>query len=114
MRPFDCACGARVFFENSACVSCGGELGFLPDVGHMGTFEVSSGEEPLKPTPVGGRHAYRRCFGLGAGIHAKLAFIHEVITTAATSVGTHGTARAKSNTARRASSGTSVTHRPIR
>jgi hypothetical protein len=31
MRTFQCACGARVFFDNSLCLSCGSELGFLPD-----------------------------------------------------------------------------------
>jgi hypothetical protein len=31
MRWFNCECGARVFFDNTACLSCGRELGFLPE-----------------------------------------------------------------------------------
>jgi hypothetical protein len=31
MRTFRCACGARLFFENFRCLTCGHELGFLPD-----------------------------------------------------------------------------------
>lgn len=30
MRTFRCACGARLFFENHNCLTCGHELGFLP------------------------------------------------------------------------------------
>jgi hypothetical protein len=32
MRTFRCVCGARLFFENSRCLACKRELGFLPDV----------------------------------------------------------------------------------
>jgi hypothetical protein len=53
MKPFDCACGARVFIENTACLTCGRELGFLPDVGEMGTFEAPYGDAPLSWTPTG-------------------------------------------------------------
>ncbi|MCW8904203.1 zinc-binding metallopeptidase family protein [Sedimenticola sp.] len=31
MKTYTCQCGARLHFENSLCVSCGHELGFLPD-----------------------------------------------------------------------------------
>jgi hypothetical protein len=31
MRTFRCACGARIFFENTVCLRCGRQLGFLPD-----------------------------------------------------------------------------------
>ena len=61
MKPFDCACGARVFFENTACLTCGRELGFLPDVGEMGTFEAPQGDAPVSRTPVGKARAYRKC-----------------------------------------------------
>lgn len=30
MRTFRCACGARLFFENASCLTCGRELGFVP------------------------------------------------------------------------------------
>ena len=31
MRTFQCSCGTRVFFDNSHCLSCNSELGFLPE-----------------------------------------------------------------------------------
>jgi hypothetical protein len=31
MRTFRCACGARTFFDNTRCLTCGRELGFLAD-----------------------------------------------------------------------------------
>lgn len=31
MRTFRCACGARVFFENTQCLACQRQLGFLAD-----------------------------------------------------------------------------------
>ncbi len=31
MRTFICACGARVFFENTECLACHSALGFRPD-----------------------------------------------------------------------------------
>jgi len=58
MRTFECACGARIFFENSICVNCGLALGFAPELGVM---------TALTPTPDGGllAHAngspHRRC-----------------------------------------------------
>lgn len=39
MRTFHCACGELTFFENVACVVCGRELGFLPDVLSLSTLE---------------------------------------------------------------------------
>ncbi len=36
MSPFHCpACGQTVFFDNTACVSCGAELGYSPAAGRM-------------------------------------------------------------------------------
>lgn len=31
MKTFHCQCGSRVFFENTACLTCGRALGFDPD-----------------------------------------------------------------------------------
>ncbi len=31
MRTFTCACGARIFFENTHCLACKAALGFRPD-----------------------------------------------------------------------------------
>ena len=32
MRSFECQCGARLFFENVTCLTCGKELGFVPEL----------------------------------------------------------------------------------
>ena len=55
MRNFRCECGERVFFDNSRCLRCGLELGFLPDQRCIGS---------LKPTGTGYSTAfgdYRKC-----------------------------------------------------
>jgi hypothetical protein len=44
MRLFACACGARVFFENSQCLACGHDLGFVPEVLDMATFDAGAPE----------------------------------------------------------------------
>jgi hypothetical protein len=56
MRTFRCTCGARIFFENTRCLSCGRELGFLPDALTMLPLEAKTPGEFLTP---GG--AYRKC-----------------------------------------------------
>jgi hypothetical protein len=61
MRPFECACGAPVFFENTSCLACGRELGFLPDIGRMGTFDAATGDESLARAPIGVGGSYRKC-----------------------------------------------------
>jgi hypothetical protein len=45
MRTFRCVCGARIFFENSRCLTCQHELGFLPETLTLVALErTSSGE----------------------------------------------------------------------
>jgi hypothetical protein len=61
MRPFECDCGSRVFFENTACLTCGRELGFLPDVGKMGVFDVATGAPSSCRAPIGNAGSYRKC-----------------------------------------------------
>lgn len=56
MRVFQCECGATIFFNNSLCLSCSRELGFMPDKLEMTAF-TGGGEEPIQT-----RHgAYRKC-----------------------------------------------------
>ncbi|MDP9001443.1 MAG: putative zinc-binding peptidase [Myxococcota bacterium] len=56
MQTFWCACGTRVFFENTRCLTCWRELGFLPDVSTVSALE---------PTRTGtfstGHGDYRKC-----------------------------------------------------
>jgi hypothetical protein len=42
MRTFRCTCGARVFFVNTRCLSCGRELGFLPGRGVVAALEPAA------------------------------------------------------------------------
>ncbi len=52
MKTYHCTCGQLIFFENSACVSCKRELGFLPDLVCLtsldpqenGLFSATAGE----------------------------------------------------------------------
>lgn len=45
MNVFHCEhCDQLVFFENTACVSCGHTLAFLPDIEDMGTLEPADGD----------------------------------------------------------------------
>jgi hypothetical protein len=38
MKTYDCNCGNRIFFENSLCVACGGEVGWCPACRRMVTL----------------------------------------------------------------------------
>jgi hypothetical protein len=56
MKVFECACGARLFFDNSLCLSCSRELGFAPDLLDMVAFNSTDG---AAIEAKGGR--YRKC-----------------------------------------------------
>lgn len=56
MRVFQCECGATVFFNNSLCLSCSRELGFLPEALDIAAF--TSGQSGEIQTPHG---VYRKC-----------------------------------------------------
>ena len=56
MKTFRCACGARIFFENSQCLTCSRELGFLPDV-----LALSSLEPATQGTYTTAHGVYAKC-----------------------------------------------------
>ncbi len=56
MKVFECECGARVFFDNSLCLSCQRELGFAPDRLDMLAFQSQA--DGTIQTKVG---SYRKC-----------------------------------------------------
>lgn len=62
-RNYRCACGQAVFFRNTACLACGGALGFEPEGGRMHRLQpgVNPGEW-LAP----GLGRVRRCANLAA------------------------------------------------
>ena len=51
MKTFRCACGARVFFDNTQCLTCGRELGFLPEAGTLLGLEPP--QNGVHTTPYG-------------------------------------------------------------
>lgn len=56
MRTFQCVCGNRIFFDNTRCLACQRELGFLPEKLTLVAFvEDANG---VCGTPFG---AYRKC-----------------------------------------------------
>lgn len=61
MRSFRCACGAQVFFDNTACLTCGRELGFVPEASEL--FVLSEGADGVTETPSG---RYRKCLNYAA------------------------------------------------
>ena len=38
-RAYHCRCGAAVFFANTQCLTCGAQLGYLPDEGRVASLE---------------------------------------------------------------------------
>src|SRR5580658_2802045 len=57
MRTFRCRCGARIFFENTRCLCCQGEVGFLPDVLILSSIEPAADGQFSMPE----RGLYRKC-----------------------------------------------------
>jgi hypothetical protein len=56
LRAFQCSCGNRVFFDNSRCLACERELGFLPDRLTLASFTADA--SGVCETPFG---VYRKC-----------------------------------------------------
>lgn len=57
MKFFQCSCGNRVFFDNTACMACGRQLGFDPL--QMDVLTLESG--PGGHLTAAGGAVYRRC-----------------------------------------------------
>lgn len=61
MKTYQCACGNRIFFENSICTNCQRELGFLPDFLCLSSIEPS-GLELFRPLAKGAQgNLYKKC-----------------------------------------------------
>jgi hypothetical protein len=63
MKIFHCACDAAVFFDNTSCLNCKRELGYLPDRKTMSAIEPAGGEGEYKALAVTGKQAtsVRKC-----------------------------------------------------
>ncbi|MDX1625067.1 MAG: putative zinc-binding metallopeptidase [Wenzhouxiangellaceae bacterium] len=61
MKTFTCSCGNTVYFENTSCVRCGRELGFLPDVLELSAIEPAAGDRYRARLRDGHGAEYRKC-----------------------------------------------------
>jgi hypothetical protein len=61
MKTFNCACGELTFFENVACVVCGRELGFLPDVLSLSSLEPADNGLFKAKEARDGKQLYKKC-----------------------------------------------------
>ncbi len=61
MRTFRCHCGNTLFFENTRCLSCGRELGYLPEQGLLSALEPLGNEAWLALSGDLFRQHYRKC-----------------------------------------------------
>lgn len=61
MQTFDCACGNKLYFENTVCFQCNSELGYLPDRGTIARIEPSSENCWRAETALGEAGQYRKC-----------------------------------------------------
>jgi hypothetical protein len=62
MKVFHCDhCGQLVFFENTACVSCGHTLAYLPDLGVVGSLDALGDGTWESPLPRAEGRRYRLC-----------------------------------------------------
>ncbi len=61
MKTYHCTCGQLIFFENVKCVSCGRELGFLPDLLSLSSLEPSN-TGLFNPTALEAKgRTYKKC-----------------------------------------------------
>lgn len=59
MRPFECQCGTRVFFDNVQCLTCSRELGFVP--GSLALAALTPGANGTYTTHISGSTLFRKC-----------------------------------------------------
>lgn len=58
MKAFTCECGNQLFFDNTQCLRCGRELGFLPEAMTLSALEPAA-DGLFQGLATGGR--YRKC-----------------------------------------------------
>jgi hypothetical protein len=62
VKVFHCDhCGQLVFFENTACVSCGHRLAYLPDLALVGSLDEAEQGRWTSPLPSAQGRSYRLC-----------------------------------------------------
>ena len=68
-RSYTCQCGKPVFFRNSACLSCGAQLGYDPELTTLIALEEGAPPDSLVRHGDTGGKLYQRCanFDTAAG-----------------------------------------------
>ena len=62
MRIFHCDhCDHLIFFENHSCVSCGGQLAYLPDIAEIGSLDPGTPGTWVSPLAGASPYGYRLC-----------------------------------------------------
>lgn len=62
MKPFHCSsCGLMVFFENDRCLKCESQLGFVPEVLDLITFEPLLDDQWQASSAGAKKRSYRKC-----------------------------------------------------
>jgi len=62
MKIYNCdLCGHQIYFENTLCLSCGSQLGYLPLLDHMSSLEPIDGTWWKAPAPALQGARYRKC-----------------------------------------------------
>jgi hypothetical protein len=62
MRIFECHCGATIFFDNTQCLVCKRELGYLPEERTLSSLERCDGADLWRAfASKSGDHLHRKC-----------------------------------------------------
>ncbi|UCH74109.1 MAG: putative zinc-binding peptidase [Rhodospirillales bacterium] len=61
MKTFHCHCGNRLYFENTVCVHCGREVGYLPEHRRIVTLQHEADDLWSPATTGGSGGRYRKC-----------------------------------------------------
>ncbi len=61
MKTYRCHCGNRLYFENTVCLQCGRELGYLPDKRRIAALEAGPDDIWTPVAPEHGAEPYRKC-----------------------------------------------------
>jgi hypothetical protein len=61
MKTYTCTCGQLLFFENISCVNCQREVGFLPDLIRISSFDAGQNDLLVATAPEAEGRSYKKC-----------------------------------------------------
>jgi len=62
MKIYKCdVCGELIYFENSICLNCSSELGYIPGIDRMSSLELQNNHTYKALTPSAGGSLYKKC-----------------------------------------------------